>query len=57
MSITDLVGNPASCSEPATDETYTLDNTGPAATIDQAPGKPTRPIARRSALRLALVKP
>jgi hypothetical protein len=39
MSITDLAGNPAASSEPATDETYTLDNTAPTATIDQAAGQ------------------
>ncbi|MFN8566308.1 MAG: hypothetical protein U0Z44_02045 [Kouleothrix sp.] len=32
MGITDLAGNPLASSEPATDETYTLDNTAPAAT-------------------------
>ena len=36
QNITDTVGNPVPAGEPATDETYIVDNTAPTVTIDQA---------------------
>lgn len=39
MNITDPAGNPVANTEPATDETYTLDNTAPTVTINQAAGQ------------------
>jgi hypothetical protein len=38
MSITDQAGNPVANVEPSTDETYTMDNSAPTVTINQAAG-------------------
>ncbi|MBK7318044.1 S-layer homology domain-containing protein [Candidatus Villigracilis affinis] len=39
MSITDQAGNPVANVEPSTDETYTMDNSAPTVTINQAAGQ------------------
>ncbi len=39
MNIGDQAGNPLASSEPSTDETYMVDNTGPTVTINQAAGQ------------------
>lgn len=39
QNITDLIGNALPAGEPATDETYTVDNAGPTVTINQAIGQ------------------